>query len=78
MHDSDSEVYPRHEMVYHTKAGTALNRNAKIVFKSILGQKDEENSEYGIIKTVSSIMTELKKQSNNTYPTIWRRVSTQS
>ena len=39
MSDLDSEVYPRHAMVYHTKAGTTPNRNAQIAFKSVLGKK---------------------------------------
>ena len=37
MSDSDSEVYPRHEVVYQTKAGTAPNWNAQITFKSVIG-----------------------------------------
>ena len=52
-------MYPRHEMVYHTKAGTAPSRNSQIAFESVLGKKEEESSECGVIKAVSFIMKEF-------------------
>ena len=62
MSDSDSEVDPRHEMLYHTKSSTSPNRNTQIAFKSVFRPEEVESSEYGIVKTVSFIMKELKKR----------------
>ena len=71
MSDLDSEVYPRHAMVYHTKAGTTPNRNAQIAFKSVLGKKRCREFWMWYYQNSLVYYDRIKKpQLNNTYPII--------
>ena len=41
MSDLASEVHPIYEIMYHAKAGTAINQDIQIIFKSGLEQKEK-------------------------------------